>query len=209
MQRARSVRWAGAVALVSAVVGCTTPHRDRALPAPTASAPTATAAADCAYPRYEFTPDVRTETLTYVTPVVTLTAPDGGPVDFSHALAVRPLTATAVSSAGDADARNAYDAFVRQSRTPGLPEFGKPLKPYSNPTVGVGKPGRFLGYAFNWVITSSFVRHCAGTGAGRPDAVGSVTSFQADFPLAGTVNCAEPAGESGREAARLMCGTDA
>ncbi|GAA4836150.1 hypothetical protein GCM10023235_08760 [Kitasatospora terrestris] len=211
MGRGRSVRCAGGFALVLVVAGCTTPHHDRALPAPSASV-TASAAAsvagspaatDCADPRYEFTPAVETETLTHVTAAVTVTAAGGGPLNLPGALAVRPITAAATSSVGDSDARRVYDAFVHQSPTPGLPEFGGVLGPYpGSSAVSTSRPGRFVGYAFNWVITSSFVRHCNGA-----DAVGTVTTFRPRSPVAGLVDCADPRGEVQQQAARLMCGT--
>ncbi|MFC8721908.1 hypothetical protein [Kitasatospora sp. NPDC057198] len=201
MTHGRLVRSAGAAALELAVAGCTAPQHDRALPAPSATAP-----ADCTDPRYEFTPAVETETLTYVTPPVTLTAPDGGPLHFSDARPVQPLTATAASSAGDADARRAYDAFVRQSPTPELPGYGSPLEPYrGNPVTGTDRPGRYVGYAFNWVITSSFVRHCAPTAPRSPGAFGTVTTLRPAFPVALVADCAAPRGEVQRRATLLAC----
>ncbi|MFJ8438379.1 hypothetical protein [Kitasatospora griseola] len=158
----------------------------------------------------EVTPEVRTETLTYVAPAVTLAAPDGGALNFADAVAVRPLTATATSSAGDADARRAYEAFVRQSPPSGLPEFGKALEPLPGGGIQtVGKPGRYVGYAFDWVITSSFVRHCDGADAGGRVVAGSVTTFQAQMPLKTVVDCADPRTEVQEQAAHLMCGADA
>ncbi|KDN87877.1 hypothetical protein KCH_05240 [Kitasatospora cheerisanensis KCTC 2395] len=213
MQGERSARGAGAVAVAVAVAvalavpGCTTARQDRALPAPSATAvPSAAPATDCVNPRYEFTPAVEQETLTYLTPAVTLTAPDGGALDLPGALPVRTLTASTVSSAGEADARRAYQAFVRQSPTPGLPEFGRELEPYGkNPVTGVGHSGRFVGFAFNWGITSSYVRHCEGAAPGQQDVSGTVTTFRPRFPVALVVDCAEPRGETQRQAARLGC----
>ncbi|MGW4384430.1 hypothetical protein [Kitasatospora sp. NPDC004531] len=62
---------------------------------------------------------------------------------------VRPgsLTTAATSSAGEADARRAYEIFVHEAPHAGLPEFGAVLGPYpGNPVIGVGRPGRFVGY---------------------------------------------------------------
>ncbi|MFC5644629.1 hypothetical protein [Kitasatospora cinereorecta] len=153
---------------------------------------------------------METETLTYVTPSAAVAAPEGGQLEYPAALPVQPLTATAASSAGEADARRAYAAFLAQpTARAGLPEFGKAPAPYQDSVKRVSvPPGQYVRYASNRVITSSFVRSCPGAAAGR-DAVGTVTSFWPDFPLGGTVNCADPQGAVQQQAARLMCTTGA
>ncbi|QKW23400.1 hypothetical protein HUT16_33800 [Kitasatospora sp. NA04385] len=171
-------------------------------PAPSPAASTA-GPSDCVY---TFTPAVETEALTYVTPSATVTAPGGGRLEYPAALPVQPLTATAASSAGEVDARRAYAAFLAQpTARAGLPQYGTALTPYQDSVERLNvPPGRYVRYAANQVVTSSFVRSCPGPAAGR-DAVGTVTSFWPDFPLGGTVNCADPQGAAQQQAARLMC----
>ncbi|MFJ1754963.1 hypothetical protein [Kitasatospora sp. NPDC088134] len=204
MQKERIARGAGAVVLVLAVASCTAPHRGAAPPAPSVTAPSAEPVG-CGY---TFTPAVETETLTYVAPSATVTAPEGGPPEYPPALPVQPLTATATSSAGEADARRAYTAFRDQPTVrAGLPEFGKALPPYQDP-VRVTKigPGQYVRYGYNLVYTSSFVRSCPGAAAQR-DAVGTVTTFWPDFPLSGWMDCAKPHETFRQQAALLMCTT--
>ncbi|QKW21319.1 hypothetical protein HUT16_21655 [Kitasatospora sp. NA04385] len=149
---------------------------------------------------------METQTLTYVTPTVTLTAPDGGPLRFADARPVQRPVATAASSAGEADARRAYDAFVSRSPTPRLPAYGSSPDPYPGvPVTGTDRPGRYLGYAFNWVITSSFVRHCGGAAPRPPGAFGTVTTLRPRFPVALVSDCAAPRGDVERQAALLVC----